>query len=161
MKGLKIIAALVAVLPETAWATQMHQGVEGIIVHQMGHLFFLLSMVVLIFTITGRGLTRLKGWRRIQYAALFFIFWNLDALAAHFLDNQIRTVSIENLSLWKMAIVTRSDSSLLAVVYYLLKLDHLLCVPAMAFLYLGLDSLLGAQKAMLGKDDPPEKGGVS
>ena len=125
----------------------MHQGVEGIIVHQMGHLFFLLSMVVLIFTITGKGLTRQRGWRLIQWAALFFILWNLDALATHFLDNQVRAVRIENLSMTKMAIITRSDSSLLAMVYYLLKLDHLLCVPAMAFLYLGLDHLLKSQKS--------------
>lgn len=129
----------------------MHQGVEGIIVHQLGHLFFLLSMVVLIFTITGKGLTRQRGWRLIQWAALFFILWNLDALAAHFLDNQVRAVRIENLSMTKMAIITRSDSSLLAMIYYLLKLDHLLCVPAMAFLYLGLDHLLKSQKSRAGK----------
>ncbi len=146
LKSGAAVAVSLALLPDPAWAIQMHQGMEGIIVHQLGHLFFLLSMVALIFTITGKGLNREKGWRMIQLAALFFIFWNLDTLAAHFLDNQIRAVHIENLSLGKMAIVTRSDSSLLAVIYYLLKLDHLWCVPAMFFLLRGLDCLLAAQK---------------
>lgn len=116
-------------------------------------------MVVLIFTITGKGLTRQRGWRMIQFSALFFIFWNLDALAAHFLDNQIRAVRIENLTLLKMAIVTRSDSGLLAVIYYILKLDHIWCVPAMLFLYLGLDSLVKQKQQQLKNVQPAQDGG--
>jgi len=135
-----------SLIPVNAFATQLHASSEGIITHQMGHLFFLTSMVVLIFTITGTGLDKQKGWRRIQYAAFFFILWNLDAVSAHFFDNQIHIVSIENISLFKMRIITNNNSSILAFCYYALKLDHLLCVPAMLFLYKGLSNLVDVQK---------------
>jgi hypothetical protein len=130
------------VLPAPAFAIQLHMGNEGIIVHQLGHLFFLFSMVGLMFTINIRHMNHQKGWRLIQYAALFFILWNLNTLTAHFLDNQISVVRMETLSLTRLQVVTESNSSLLAGVYYFLKLDHLWCVPAMAFLYKGLDRLL-------------------
>lgn len=99
-------------------------------------------MVVLIFTIRGKGLEKVKGWRLIQYAAFFFILWNLDTLAAHFIDNQIQVVKIHTLSYSRMSIETQGNSTVLAWVYYFLKLDHLFCVPAMVFLYLGVSSLV-------------------
>jgi hypothetical protein len=146
-KFISVIAiALFILLPMDASATQLHSHTEGIITHQAGHLFFLFSMVVLIFTITGKGLNKQKSWRLIQYSAFFFILWNLDAVAAHFFDNQIHIVKIENISIWKIKIITHPDSSLLAWVYYILKLDHLLCVPAMLFLYKGLSNFVNDQK---------------
>ncbi|MBU8911388.1 MAG: hypothetical protein KOO65_08970 [Desulfobacterales bacterium] len=146
------IAALI-LLPIDGYATQLHAGSEGIITHQMGHIFFLFSMVVLIFTVTGKGLDKQKGWRLVQYSAFFFILWNLDAVTAHFFDNQIHAVKIENISLWKMKIITNNDSSLLAWFYYILKLDHLLCVPAMLFLYKGLSRLVDDQRQMMVKKE--------
>ncbi|MBU8850301.1 MAG: hypothetical protein KOO64_12210 [Desulfobacterales bacterium] len=140
-------------LPIDGYATQLHAGSEGIITHQMGHIFFLFSMVVLIFTVTGKGLDKQKGWRLVQYSAFFFILWNLDAVTAHFFDNQIHAVKIENISLWKMKIITNNDSSLLAWFYYILKLDHLLCVPAMLFLYKGLSRLVDDQRQMMVKKE--------
>ena len=112
-------------------------------------------MAALIFTVTGKELDKQKGWRLIQYSAFFFILWNLDAIAAHFFDNQIHAVKIENISIWKMRIITNNDSSLLAWFYYVLKLDHLLCVPAMLFLYKGLSSLVDDQRQMMTKKDTP------
>jgi hypothetical protein len=143
---ISLIPVWLLVLPAPAFAIQLHTGNAGIIAHQIGHLFFLFAMVALMFTINSQGLIRQKGWRQIQYGALFFIFWNLDTLVAHFLDNQIEVVRIETLSISKMAIVTQSDSQLLAVIYYFLKMDHLWCVPAMIFLFMGLDNLLKAQR---------------
>jgi len=147
-----MIAGLI-LLPIDGYATQLHASSEGIITHQVGHLFFLFSMVALIFTITGKGLDRQKGWRLIQYSAFFFILWNLDAITAHFFDNQIHAVKIENISLGKMRIITNNDSSLLAWFYYILKLDHLLCVPAMLFLYRGLSSLVNDQRQMMAEKE--------
>lgn len=134
------------VLPSLGWATQQHSHSEGIIVHQAGHLFFLFSMLVLIFTVTSKGLNQQKGWRMIQWSAFFFILWNLDAIAAHFLDNQLEIVKIIPGSVMKMELETHSNSMLLAGVYYILKLDHLLCVPAMLLLYLGLSKMVQEQK---------------
>ena len=135
------------VLPGPGFAIQLHQGSEGIIVHQVGHLFFLLSMVVLIFIITGRQLNRDKGWRMIQFSAILFVLWNLDTISAHFFDNQIGAVTVENLSLWQVKISARSGSDLLIYVYHGLKLDHLFCVPALFFFYRGLALILEEEKA--------------
>ncbi len=133
--------------PCPALATQMHAGSEGIIVHQLGHLFFLISMVTLIFTINGQGLDRERGWRLIQFSAAFFIVWNLDALAVHFLDNQISAVDVKTLSVWTINIDPVNDSRALANFYYILKLDHLLCVPAIFLFFQGLSSLLKKEEA--------------
>ena len=140
-------------IPSEGYAIQLHASSEGIITHQIGHLFFLFSMGALIFTITGKGLDKQQGWRLIQYSAFFFILWNLDAIAAHFLDNQIHAVDIENVSLYKIKLITNNNSPLLAWFYYALKLDHLLCVPAMFFLYKGLSSLVNEQKQVVGNKD--------
>ena len=140
-------------LPSQGYALQLHATSEGIITHQIGHLFFLFSMVALIFTITGKGLSQQRGWRLIQYSAFFFVLWNLGAVMAHFLDNQIHAVKIENISIWKIRIITNNDSSLLVWFYYFLKLDHLLCVPAMVFLYKGLSSLVHEQKQVVKHKD--------
>ncbi|MCF6245751.1 MAG: hypothetical protein L3J69_00170 [Desulfobacula sp.] len=142
-------------LPLDAYATQLHANSEGIVTHQIGHLFFLFSMVVLIFTITGKGLDKQKGWRLIQYSAFFFILWNLDALTAHFFDNQIQAVKIENISLTQIKVIANNGSTVLAWFYYVLKLDHLLCVPAMFFLYKGLSSLVNEQRQVIKKKDTP------
>jgi hypothetical protein len=148
-----IAVALMILIPIDGFATQLHASSEGIITHQMGHFFFLSSMVALIFTIKGKGLNKQKGWRLIQYSAFFFILWNLDAISAHFLDNQIQAVKIENISVLKMKIVTNNNSSILALFYYALKLDHLLCVPAMLFLYKGLSNLVDEQKQSMAEKE--------
>jgi hypothetical protein len=142
-----LASAWILLRPAPVLAIQLHTGNAGIIAHQIGHLFFLFAMVALMFTINSQGLIRQKGWRQIQLGALFFIFWNLDTLIAHFLDNQIEVVHIETLSVTRLAVVTESESQLLAVIYYFLKMDHLWCVPAMIFLFLGLDTLLRTQRA--------------
>lgn len=130
------------IVPRTAQAIQLHNEAEGIIVHQAGHAIFLLSMLTLIFSISGKGLSGEKGWRLIQYSAVVFILWNLDTLLAHFIDNQINAVHVEMLSLWEMKITALDDNQYLAGLYYLLKLDHLLVVPAIFLFYLGLSNLL-------------------
>ncbi len=137
-----IMVAGLILFPVNGYTTQLHASSEGIITHQAGHLFFLFSMMILILTISGKNLNRQKGWRLIQYSAFFFALWNIDTISAHFLDNQIHSVRIENISLWTLDIITYNDSQILGFAYYILKLDHLLCVPAMLLLYKGLSSLV-------------------
>lgn len=152
---LAVAVAGVALLPLNGYATQLHSASEGIITHQGGHIFFLFSMVALIFTLTGKGLDKQKGWRLIRYSAVFFILWNLDVILAHLLDNQIHAVTLETISLDRIKVVVRNDSAVLASLYYALKLDHLLCVPALLFFYLGLSSLVNEQRQTpAGKDVP-------
>jgi hypothetical protein len=128
--------------PAGALATQGHAGVEGVWAHQFAHLFFLFSMMLLIYWLRQAGLVKAPGWRYIQYAALFFILWNMDAMLVHFLDEQILAVRVENLGDWRIRVAATDGRTWLSVVYYLARLDHLLCVPAMIFLMLGLRHML-------------------
>lgn len=149
---LTVLSYLLLALPENLYALQFHSSSEGIITHQIGHMFFLFSMVVLMFIISGKGLTVYKGWRLIQLSSFFFILWNGCAIAGHFLDNQIYAVSVEGLTNGYANIRTQNNSDLLGWVYYGLKLDHLLCVPAMFLMYKGLSCLVDEQKAGQGQN---------
>ena len=71
--------------PSAVYATQTHGEPEGLFVHQSAHMFFTFTMGLLIYWLRKRGLVSRQGWRHIQYAAIFFIAWNLDAFVSHWL----------------------------------------------------------------------------
>lgn len=140
-------------LPESVPAVQEHGAPEGIYSHQGAHLFFIASMVLLVYWLRQRRLVREAGWRYIQYAAFFFILWNTDAFTAHFLDEQSGILDTAMAAPGKIRIDVGEKLTALAWFYYFAKLDHLLCVPAMAFLYAGLRRLLkdaGQRRAGMG-----------
>ena len=89
-----------------------------------------------------RQLVKERGWRLIQLAALFFILWNVDAFAVHILDDRSDLFRTIDAGTWHESIQFDRNIELLAVLYYLGKMDHLLCAPGMILLYLGLRSLL-------------------
>ena len=97
---------------------------------------------MLIYWLRARQLVRVVGWRYIQYAALFFILWNLDAFSVHLLEEQIAVIDVRRISTWQIHITSSTHSDALLWFYYGAKLDHLLCVPALLFLYFGLRRLL-------------------
>lgn len=129
-------------LATPALATQTHGQPEGLYVHQIAHLFFIISMGILEFWLRQRNLVREPGWKYIQVAAVLFILWNMNAMAVHFLDEQIEFLQVITLDQWRINISVSSGGKSMALAYYILKLDHLLCVPAMSCLFLGLKSLL-------------------
>jgi hypothetical protein len=133
--------------PSQALATQTHGGPEGVYAHQIAHLFYVLSMGFFIHWLRERKLVEESGWRFIQYAAFFLILWNLDAFLVHFL---------EGTGILSIQINAQNGKNGLKTLYYFAKLDHLLCVPALFFLYLGLRRLLKASQSESAK--PVEKG---
>jgi len=140
LSTLAVLAGWLA--PLMALAVQEHGAPEGIYSHQGAHLFFIASMVLLVYWLRQRRLVREAGWRYIQYAAFFFILWNADAFTAHFLDEQSGILDTALAAPGKIKIEVEENLAGLAWFYYIAKLDHLLCVPAMAFLYAGLRRLL-------------------
>lgn len=128
--------------PNLALATQGHGGIEGVYAHQIAHVFFLISMGVLIYWLRQRGLVRESGWRYIQYAAFFLILWNIDTIFVHALDDQFGIITTERIGPWRIKISNPAGDSTLNLIYFLAKLDHLLCVPAIICLYIGLRRLL-------------------
>jgi len=122
-------------------ATQTHGQPEGLYVHQMAHVFFLISMWSLEFWLRQRNLNKERGWRYIQFAAILFIIWNIDAAAVHFMDEHLDILGITKIDLWHIQIDNLQGQNGITILYYILKLDHLLCVPAMFYLYYGLKTI--------------------
>lgn len=140
-KGLMATAILIAV-PGTALATQAHGDPEGLYVHQMSHLFLAYSMALLIYWLRRRELVRKEGWRYVQYSAVFFILWTLDAFTVHLMDEQYPIIQVTRFEDWTIRIDSVPDAAWIKTLYYIVKLDHLFCVPALFLLYLGLKRLL-------------------
>ena len=141
------LISLILCLAHPAAATQAHGAPEGLFVHQLSHLFFIFAMAILIYWLRSRGLVREIGWRNIQYAALFFILWSLDAFFVHLLDEQFLLVQVTRTGPWQIKLDTPDGMAWLGGVYYLLKLDHLLCVPGLIFLFVGLRRLSPPESA--------------
>jgi len=135
---------LLPLLPDTALATQAHGEPEGLFVHQFAHAYFAVSLAIFIYWLRFRNLIEETGWRYIQYAAFFLILWNMDASIAHMLDEQMRIIEVERIGSWHIKITSTDNTIFTIVLYYLVKLDHLLCVPALVFLSAGLKQFLKA-----------------
>ena len=142
-------------LAEPALATQTHGQPEGLYVHQMAHIFFIISMGSLEFWLRQRNLIKEKGWKYIQLAAVLFILWNINAALVHFLDEHLDILGISKIDFWWIQFENYQSQKAITVVYYLLKLDHLLCVPAMFYLYYGLKTILSNTTASDGKNAKP------
>jgi hypothetical protein len=137
-----LLLSFILLLPPSAGATQIHPAEEGLYVHQIGHIFFILSMGILVYWLRARHLTKEAGWRCIQYSALFFILWNMDAVMVHFLEDREDLYEIIDAGHWYQWINFTGGHNSLQFFYYLGRMDHLLCVPAIIFLYVGLKHLL-------------------
>ena len=144
--------------PDLALATQTHGAPEGIYVHQMAHLFFILSMGFFIHWLRERKLVKKSGWRFIQYAAFFLILWNMDAFLVHLLNDQLQIVQVQRIDSWHIQLSAGNDSRGLETLFYFAKLDHLFCVPALLFLYSGLRRLLKASHSEITRPENQRNG---
>lgn len=136
------ILLLFFLFPSQGGATQIHSAEEGPLVHQIGHFLFIVSMGILVYWLRKRGLTKVAGWRHIQYSAIFFILWNADAIFVHTLDDSEGIFEKVVTGGWSHWIRPVGDNYGITLLYYFGRMDHLLCVPAIVFLYLGLKNLL-------------------
>lgn len=155
------IVALLGVIAVELWlatpaalATQTHGEPEGLMVHQIAHLFFIFSMGTLIYWLRARRLTDHHGWRLIQYAALLLILWNLDAFVVHLLDEQVTLIRTARQG-GVIHIQAAPGFEMLGPIYYLVKLDHLLCVPALILLLQGLRRLVKDTREGAAAGDAP------
>ena len=126
--------------PGAAWALQTHPAPEGLYAHMLAHVFFIVTLGIFTYWLHSTGLVRERGWRFIQLSCFMFILWNLDTFTVHWIEHTMTK---------DMFITTGLDwSQRLAMtggwrswVYYLGKFDHLLCVPAILLLLMGLRHL--------------------
>ena len=137
-----LLTAAMAFCPDVVCAIQIHGMPEGIYVHQIAHLFFMISMGFFIHWLRHRQLVKETGWRYIQYMAFFFILWNLDVFMLHFLDEQLGIIQVSLIDLTHIRIQAANGMRALEILYYIAQLDYLFCVPALFFLNLGLSHLV-------------------
>ncbi len=140
--SLILIVVFQLLLPSKSFAIQAHGGAEGIIAHQIGHLFFMFSMCTFVYWSRNSRFLKNSGWRYIKYFAILLVLWNLDVVLLHFLDEQIAIVSFQKLNKWNVIVTSVNKSSMFELFYFLGKLDHLICVPALFCLYIGLKKIL-------------------
>jgi lipid-A-disaccharide synthase-like uncharacterized protein len=124
--------------PEAGWAFQSHPAPEGLYVHQLAHGFFIVAMGILIYWLQVNDFVRLRGWRLIQVACILLILWNADAIVGHWVEERVASDAVIGEPDWTQRIILDSTMTRL---YYMLKLDHIVSVPALICLFLGIRSL--------------------
>lgn len=136
-----ILIALVGQLvsPGSAWSFQAHPAPEGLYAHQMAHLFFIVAMAMLAYWLQYNRFTTLRGWRLIQVSCILFLVWNLVAMTGHWVEERIPREVLQGDPDWTQRIGLGTER--LNWAYYFLKLDHLVCVPAIMCLFFGVRSL--------------------
>jgi hypothetical protein len=142
---------------DSALATFDYGRAEGIHTHQFAHIFFVISMGILIYRLKDKKPHMSSGWKFIQYSALFFILWSLDASVVHLLDEQFNLIQVKTIDPWQIKINDSYDNNLLKFFYYLARMDYLLYMPAFIFLYYGLRRLLKEKPVDISKSDVSRK----
>ncbi|MFA6498786.1 MAG: hypothetical protein WC256_01285 [Desulfurivibrionaceae bacterium] len=129
-------------LPENALAFQPH-AYSGLYIHQLAHFFLVISLFCFVIKARQTRLASLQAWQYIIAGTWLLMLWSATTMVGHFLDLQISEdalflppgskIPLLRLSGWQEAL------------YYVLKLDHLIAVPAMFLFYRGLKLLREAQ----------------
>jgi hypothetical protein len=95
-------------------------------------------MGIFIYDLHRRGLTSSRAWRLLRYSALFFILWNLDAMLVHHLEGMEGLFVQVDGDFWRAGIRALPGNEPAAVLFWIFKMDHLLCVPAIMLLFAAL-----------------------
>jgi len=134
---------------ENAMALQTHGAPEGVYVHQLAHLLFILALTYLYWHTRKTQETSGKGWWYFQLFCLLLIAWNILAFTGHEIYKQMDAGDFIDQNTWAARIA--SPITLTKVLYYITKMDHLLVVPAVLALVISfrsfyLEAKRGAEK---------------
>jgi vacuolar-type H+-ATPase subunit I/STV1 len=140
-------------LPDDALAFQPH-AYSGLYIHQLAHFFLIVSLFFFAVKARQTRLISQRAWKYIIAGTWLLMLWSATTMVGHFLDLHLdedslflppgEEIPVLRLNGWKEAL------------YYLLKLDHLIAVPAVFLFYRGL-KLLREKQAMFsspGQDRP-------
>ncbi|MCX7823153.1 MAG: hypothetical protein N2260_06915 [Syntrophobacterales bacterium] len=131
----------IAYFPSSSLAIQLHGDPEGLFVHQIAHAFFAISMATLLYWLFRMKILFSRGWRFIGLGATFLILWNINAFIGHSIEGSDGVGMVVEGNKWAGIVKFYHLTDGMAILYYFAKLDHLLCVPAIVSLYLGLKEL--------------------
>lgn len=133
-----VILGSFLMLPENALALQSHRYPEGLYVHQMAHVFFLLALGYLYWDIRRTRFTG-KGWRYLEIFCIIMMCWNMVAFTGHAIDVYAENIlTITDDYLWSKI---QGPINFHKLLFYLAKFDHMLAVPGLLFLFIGMRSL--------------------
>lgn len=134
-----LLLLVLTVSPGEAWAVQGHGAPEGLYVHQLAHIFYTAALCYLFWDIQ-RSAFGSRGWRFIQVFCCLMVAWNVMAFAGHFLAAFINTSDI---FVGKGYLDTHLQGPFTSekLWYYFTRLDHLLSVPSLFFLFLGMRAI--------------------
>lgn len=146
---LLLTLAAVLCLPGEALALQVHGEPEGLYVHQMAHIHYLLALGYFYWDIRRTAFTG-RGWRYLQLYCILMAAWNIVAFSGHAVG-----VSLDPQELLQhngyLQTILKSPIDLHKFSYFITKLDHLLCVPALFFLFIGMRSFYHSVAGTQGK----------
>lgn len=146
-----IVLLFLLLLPHLAYGVQIHSAPEGLYVHQMAHVFFAGAMIFLFVYLKKYPLGHDVAWRYISLSLFFFFLWNINALVVHTLEIYLPgDAIIEGTGFWDRRL--GPPFNLNKWIYFVTKHDHIWCVPAIFFLFLGARSLYQATKKKLGNE---------
>ncbi len=131
-------AIMVLSVPGEALALQVHGEPEGLYVHQMAHLHYIFALGYFFWDIRQASFTG-RGWRYLQLFCILMTCWNVIAFVGHFAGLYLEPHAFYQTDNY---LETRllSPFTFNKYLYFITKLDHLIYVPALFFLYLGLRS---------------------
>ncbi len=117
-----------------AHAVQVHGGIEGLVIHQIGHILF--AGVMLFLLILGlKNHWCGAGWGRFRCFLKLIIVWNILTFTGHWLRLVIDDGKFVRLA--GKTVGFRIESFVDAV-FYLASLDHLILLPALICLAVAL-----------------------
>ena len=129
-----LIFLAVSVKASPAWAVQAHGGAEGLLSHQIGHILFAAGMGYLLYRLRTMRKTG-RGWLEFKTSIWLLIAWNVMTFTGHWMNE---FVAKEQFIKDQTTTLSFTIANLPDAIYYLTRLDHLILVPAFAFLLLAL-----------------------
>jgi len=129
---------LLLLQPAEAWALQPHGGGEGLVIHQMAHVFFMGTLTYLyLHTRRTQDLVS-RGWRYLRIFCVLLFFWNLMAFVGHETAVHLSHDDFIDEGTWSEQLVF--PLNFLKLLYFVAKMDHFLTVPALLALSFSLRS---------------------
>jgi hypothetical protein len=133
-----LLPAVLLGLPDVALALQVHGEPEGLYVHQMAHIHYLFALGYFFWDIRRTAFTG-RGWRFLQLYCILMAAWNILAFVGHAVGVYLQPHQLIQHNGYLQTVLA-SPLDLHKLTFFITKLDHLLCVPALFFLFIGMRS---------------------
>lgn len=116
------------------WAAQEHGSGEGMVVHQIGHVLFVIGMLYPLYRI-HLNKPQEPGWACFKAFLWAICLWNVIAFLSHWLEEKIPREQFlsDGGTITGLRITSLTDA-----IFYLTKLEHLVLAPSLLLLLMAL-----------------------